>query len=59
MGRADGSDLPGLQGLEEIGLCPKGTGEPRKNFQLRRDLFRMVEKEYSGQVGERSGEGWG
>lgn len=39
--RAEGSGLLGVQGLEEFGLCPKGTGETRKNFQLRRDLLRV------------------
>lgn len=33
----------GLQGLAEFGLYPKGTGEPRRDFQLRRDLFSFIE----------------
>lgn len=37
----EGSELLGLQGLEELGLCPRDTGEPRKDFQLRRGLFRV------------------
>lgn len=54
----EGSDLPGLQGLEEFGLCPKDTGEPRKAFQLRRDCLSFIEKDHSGQVGESSREVW-
>lgn len=38
----EGSDLLGLQGLEEFGLCPKDTGEPRKDFVLRRALFSVL-----------------
>lgn len=41
MGRPEGSDLLGLQGLEEFELCPKATGEPREDFQLRKVLFRF------------------
>lgn len=37
----EGSDLLGLQGLEEFELCPKDTGEPRKDFQLREVLLRF------------------
>lgn len=35
------SDLLGLPGLEEFGLCPQDTREPKKDFLLRRGLFRV------------------
>lgn len=37
----EGSDLLGLQGLEEFELCPEDTGEPRKDFQLWKVPFRF------------------
>lgn len=35
MGKPQGVGFAGLGFWEEFGLCLKGTGEPRKDFQLR------------------------